>query len=344
MSYLVYALGAFLSLCGATAFYSGYGIIEVERGWAMVIAGSVAFSAGLVIVALGLILHELARLEALWATAPRRALRARRAFAGDRRDEFLASPEAFGPGSEPAALVPPAPAGRGWPARSARSGLSAARNLIKTRGAVVPRGRPATPSEGAPLEPSLDRPAAPEGQQEEPWGEGPDLRQGQEEKQERLAQPQVPFKEQGGRAIKEEPSVEPPIAEPAAPNLQPAEPSAKPYIEVATPTASLSPNFEEELFIELRRAQEAILGRSEPPVPDQNEKPEMAHDESGALPPLSSNAQELAVVGQYDTQGTSYVMYSDGSVEARTQRAVFHFRSMAELKAFLESDGQLPQE
>ena len=107
--------------------------------------------------------------------------------------------------------------------------------------------------------------------------------------------------------------------------------------------ASLSPNFEEELFTELRRAQEAILGLSEPPVPDPNE-PEMAHEESGAQPPLASNAHELAVVGQYETQGTSYVMYSDGSVEARTQHAVFHFRSMAELKAFLESDGQLPQE
>ena len=64
MSYLVLALGVFLSFCGAFAFYTGYGIIQVERGWASVIAGSVAFSCGVVTLALGLILHRLTRLPA----------------------------------------------------------------------------------------------------------------------------------------------------------------------------------------------------------------------------------------------------------------------------------------
>jgi hypothetical protein len=30
-------------------------------------------------------------------------------------------------------------------------------------------------------------------------------------------------------------------------------------------------------------------------------------------------------------------MYADGSIEARSERGVFHFQSMAELKAFMEA-------
>jgi hypothetical protein len=37
-------------------------------------------------------------------------------------------------------------------------------------------------------------------------------------------------------------------------------------------------------------------------------------------------------------------MYSDGSIEARTEHAVFHFKSMAELKAFMESEARTSQE
>jgi hypothetical protein len=61
-------------------------------------------------------------------------------------------------------------------------------------------------------------------------------------------------------------------------------------------------------------------------------------------PPLVSSTQELAIVGQYESAGTSYVMYSDGSIEARTEHAVFHFKSMAELKAFMESEARTSQE
>jgi hypothetical protein len=53
-------------------------------------------------------------------------------------------------------------------------------------------------------------------------------------------------------------------------------------------------------------------------------------------PPADSEAG-LAIVGRYESEGTSYVMYADGSIEARSERGVFHFRSMAELKAFMEA-------
>jgi hypothetical protein len=60
-------------------------------------------------------------------------------------------------------------------------------------------------------------------------------------------------------------------------------------------------------------------------------------------PPTASSGpdqEELAIVGQYESAGTSYVMYSDGSIEARTAHEVFHFKSMTELKTFLDSEAQ----
>jgi hypothetical protein len=56
-------------------------------------------------------------------------------------------------------------------------------------------------------------------------------------------------------------------------------------------------------------------------------------------PPAVPAASEtgLAIVGRYESEGTSYVMYANGSIEARSERGVFHFQSMAELKAFMEA-------
>ncbi|MGH6863762.1 MAG: hypothetical protein ACRECN_05745, partial [Methylocella sp.] len=59
--------------------------------------------------------------------------------------------------------------------------------------------------------------------------------------------------------------------------------------------------------------------------------------------PAASEAG-LAIVGRYESEGTSYVMYADGSIEARTQHAVLHFNSMDELKAFMEAQEQTSKE
>ena len=68
MSYLVLALGTLLALCGAFAIAEGYGIIQVARGWAGVIAGATALSGGIVTIALAFILHSLSGLHALLKT------------------------------------------------------------------------------------------------------------------------------------------------------------------------------------------------------------------------------------------------------------------------------------
>ena len=44
-----------------------------------------------------------------------------------------------------------------------------------------------------------------------------------------------------------------------------------------------------------------------------------------------------AVIGRYESEGTSYVMYADGSIDAQSEAGVYRFASMAELKTFIES-------
>jgi hypothetical protein len=46
---------------------------------------------------------------------------------------------------------------------------------------------------------------------------------------------------------------------------------------------------------------------------------------------------EPSVIGRYEAEGTAYLMFSDGSIEAQSEAGVFHFASMAELKTYIES-------
>jgi hypothetical protein len=71
---------------------------------------------------------------------------------------------------------------------------------------------------------------------------------------------------------------------------------------------------------------EALPGDVPEPSPEPSASPAPVVGEEG-----------LAIVGTYESGGTSYVMYSDGSIEARTEHEVVQFKSMAELKAFMES-------
>jgi hypothetical protein len=62
MAYLVFIFGFLLSIAGSLAIYFGYGIIEIERGWASVIVGAVFLSGGIITMALAFILRSLSKL------------------------------------------------------------------------------------------------------------------------------------------------------------------------------------------------------------------------------------------------------------------------------------------
>ncbi len=79
-----------------------------------------------------------------------------------------------------------------------------------------------------------------------------------------------------------------------------------------------------------------IIAEARAPRPDAGPETrlgEAEEDQPGAF------TEDPAVTGRYQSDGTSYVMYADGSIDARSERGVFHFKSMADLKAFLQTQG-----
>lgn len=64
------ALGGILVVAGAVSMISGWDIVQVERGWTMVISGATALSAGVVTIAIGLLIGAV---QGLRADAPARA-------------------------------------------------------------------------------------------------------------------------------------------------------------------------------------------------------------------------------------------------------------------------------
>lgn len=63
---------------------------------------------------------------------------------------------------------------------------------------------------------------------------------------------------------------------------------------------------------------------------------EPAGEEGGTDAPRSG----ATVIGTYNSGDNTYVMFSDGSIEARTPGGIFHFQSLDELKAFIASGGE----
>jgi hypothetical protein len=54
----------------------------------------------------------------------------------------------------------------------------------------------------------------------------------------------------------------------------------------------------------------------------------------------SDTSQPAVVVGTYNSGDNRYVMFSDGSIEAQTPSGVFRFRSLDELKEFIAAGGE----
>jgi len=347
MSYLVLALGFFLSLCGAIAIVAGYGIIQVERGWATFIAGSMAFSCGIVTLALGFLLQKLSGVHDLLKSG-----------------KGVTLPQ---------------------PQRPMRSKLTAARNFLKSRGTVWPRARKSSESDYSSQKgPSFSRDSWKMAQTtvEPPSEQGFVM-----PAEVTLTKPRDKTETRPASTLAEEESAEfawrvenepglfdedeaaaadkiekPPIEQPF-PDLyyNPGKPEAQSRPDVTWPAEPVSIDrlFEEEFLLSL----EPSLN----PLPEsRNEGKELAPEDIepeslGPTPPMESEAvtaavpgpspeppppasgpdqEELAIVGQYESAGTSYVMYSDGSIEARTAHEVFHFKSMTELKTFLDSEAQ----
>ncbi|QBR72500.1 hypothetical protein CU048_15755 [Beijerinckiaceae bacterium] len=353
MSYLILGLGTLLSLGGAWVIIASYGIIQVERGWAGVIAGTMALSCGIVTIALALILHRLSGLYAFLQTSQGRLTQSPQEFAAEEvEDEDDLQPfglEAAVPqnaGSAPAAAPPP----RSWLERMPRPDFGTARSSeAPDETARVDTEVTASPAAGlsrfsrfslGSLKGSAAPPAPPvvAGSMHAPAEE------------DKTVEWEIPVERLEGEAsadatepvLPEPTQFEEPTFEGVREDLERSldELLAQSEFRMTWPPATTQIS---EISVEETFSKSVPDPQSTNVAPSSHEPAFKEEDLSDTPDDTSSDASWPAslrdrrtIVGQYESKGTSYVMYSDGSIEARSDRGVLHFESMAELKAFME--------
>ena len=288
MAYLVIALGVLMALAGGYLLNYGYSIVQVERGWSSVIAGSVFLAGGLITACLGLVIRALSRLGSTKETV---------AGTGTASLDPITAPIIV---HEPVVVAPTA----------------------------------TTVADLAPLATEMPfHDPEPVSEPPEPHADHTDVH--------RLAvKPDEPFEQN-------------PPPEP----VHPAEPEPEPHHDPEpAPTASdhevshpappmddwLDRAFSDLDQIPPPRAATPPLTLEPERVPEpaqaeiQAEAPAAIHEPDEVEPTPHGDAAQSAVIGRYESDGTSYVMYADGSIEAQSAAGVYRFSSMAELKSFIE--------
>jgi hypothetical protein len=87
----------------------------------------------------------------------------------------------------------------------------------------------------------------------------------------------------------------------------------------------------------------------EPAAPAEEDAPfatsaPVVPDTSNADGTPGNGEESPAVLGTYNSGGNRYVMFADGSIEAETPDGTFRFGSLDELKAFIAAGGERPRE
>eukprot|EP01037_Dinobryon_pediforme_P008932 gene8932-9020_t len=318
MGWVIIAIGSIVSALGALVAYSGLDYVQIERGWTAVIAGTTLLSGGVIVISIGFMTLQIAKLAVsrpvLIADAP--------------------------PVSEPS--VPEAPLQVVAPADVAEPELASDIALdapVEIKPVEIPVA--ATPEvkvsfepfvkAGLPLAPARTPAAAPD-----------------------LPKPAV---------MAEPPVTQSPLTAPKAPVIEPApmatltkedlnsldwlEEAISGVHEIQEPSIlqkrPVISSFSSVLSEEEVKAQvpEKAIVPADVPKPAAIERPVT---EKSAPAKVEPQYFEPSVVGRYEAAGTSYAMYSDGSVEAENEHGIFRFASMAELRAFIEegADEQAP--
>ncbi|CAO4148753.1 DUF308 domain-containing protein [Methylorubrum thiocyanatum] len=328
------ALSSVMILGGIAAVVQGFPYVRLESGLAMVIGGSTAASAGVVLLGLTAVVHRLLAIQR--AVADRRAIAPQPVPAGlpaaaapwaDTAPEapVPAVPEVQPP--ERPSLVGTGGSGMGGPGMGA-AGIGAAGLAGLSLGALRPGGRGSEPvfEDPAPPQPSAAEPLLPDLLPE--------------------ARPRPTAADDLFRAPEPAPTFpEPePITLPESSAESSAEPAAEAREDARNPAETLAAE-----PIGLRSSldepapapePEASAAAFEPapepvvlePVPPEAE-PEQGESEEAAT-------EERHAVGSYASGANTYVMFSDGSIEADTPRGRFTFGSLDELKSFVNAGGE----
>ncbi len=327
-----------MALVGVIAIATGFPVIEVERGWAEVIAGATMLAGGLVTISLGLVLRTLLSIRQSMVTRP-----------VDSGEAIVTAPHAD---ALPHSVPQTAPA----PTIAAPVLVAASATAIAEAGSEHPHGELVEPLHAHATPVEADTGAAHEG----------------------VAAPAPHAPAIVAAAAHEPPLHDATFAEPAlhdAETLAPIVPEAAPHHaddgyelqSPSTPDHDLTPRpapnddwldrafsaLDEEISAGTRPAERAapalaVVHKPPAPVPP-IAQPEVQPATSGATieaeplpaaaphaPAPAAPATESAVIGRYESEGTSYIMFADGSIEAQSDAGIYRFRSMAELKAYIE--------
>ena len=335
MAYLVIAIGGLMALAGGYLVNYGYAIVQVERGWSSVIAGAVFLTGGLLAIGLGLLLRAIldVRRSLLASLVPagitpaglvaadafgsgmptmpsfgepvaRSPLETSPSFAPlsvEARATGLAAPPESDMGNAP--LFGPAHVGLAGDAALAATASDAPPHVEAADGTVHDTGHDTTPEtvhDSAP--PDVSHPdTLADGRAPEPAVTGGPAMD---------TAVMDDWLDQAFSDLDREPAfVDAPRPGTGAPELERvAMPAATPLAVEQVPLPPDPPSFPQ--------------GVDPAPVPN-----------ALAKTPEPYNSP---VIGRYESDETSYVMYADGSIEAQSSAGIYRFASMAELKAFIE--------
>ncbi|GBU17986.1 MULTISPECIES: hypothetical protein [Methylobacterium] len=306
MTVALYALAAAMMIGGIASVIQGFPFVRLESGLAMVTAGATVAAAGAVLLGLAAAVSALRRVE--------QALSFRR-LAEEARPPV------------PASLVPPAatlpfPAPPEPQGRTAEPALGAGALGAGAIGALAGAGAAGIGLRRS--EPSFESAllaAADNGPASDPTPEDRD-------EPERPLPPPARDETPIDLAPEDELFVSPEPAPPARPE------------ETATAEPIAGPGPEETLRDEAAAEAPVAPAAEETPLRPAlaTEEPLPAPEETAPEPEAAPAARE--VVGTYASGGNTYVMFSDGVIEAETPRGRYTFGSLDELKAFVAAGGE----
>jgi hypothetical protein len=312
MSYLVFGLGLLLAVCGAASISFGYGIVNVERGWASVIGGAAALSGGIVTIALAAILHSLSGLRAFLKAG-------RGADAPPQSEQRVISvtPE------QAVAVIPRSVSDEpsAEDAGGAGAAFNATRAVVDDAGSAAAAGRRPEPS-AAPVAPAtiegIRRLVA-------------DTIDSRTDRSAEIAAPApaADLDSAAPEALAQRPPVE---------RVTRRRPDLAPF---GLPRALDLKDLPTRRSIAAPAEVSASRGPSPPaPAPARPSPPPARPVKDDQRSPPRGDSDGVKVIGRYESEGTTYVMFADGSIDASSGRGAFHFSSMAELKVFMDAQAR----
>ncbi|MCC0806403.1 hypothetical protein FPV16_09270 [Methylobacterium sp. W2] len=302
----LFALAVVMIVGGIASVVQGFPYVRLESGWTMTIAGAATASSGALLLGLAVVATYLKRLE--------RVLLEQGAGLGVDPSVFEARGRIEPPGLDTA--------------DAAEEPVSPGRQRPSAVGLAEPRlASPPHFADEAPLGSDPASPLLPDLLPEPPPPPVEDARQNQL----RAVEPDA----EAAPARRIKPNKPPRAVKPTAmvDTVIPAPEPVPPVVEAPPAPVALPPAPPREAD------REEPLGLRSSVVDEPETVPSPAPPEE-ADPAASLLKGGLAVVGTYASGGNTYVMYSNGSIEADTPRGQFTFDSLDELKAFVEAGGE----